>query len=808
MNAPRRWLWLLATLLTVRATALAEPPPGPAELDALLRQEPINKESWKKWQPQLRGWSGEHFEATEPAFRAGFAFAKSQLDTKGNLPKALANDAVIWMLLGGEVLFNKDAARAPVTQAKEADKFLWNSIRADDKLARAHYWRGLALRQEQLTPVKDGGPARPDGRRLQDALKELEKARELDPKLKGLSSADMGELAYHAGKLDAAEGYYKTALSDNSNDLKSAQTLAKIFNEHGPFFRKPRAAGIEPLVKSFPNDGVLLSRLGWALVADKRPVEAADVFDRARAAGTDPATIAPSDTVKNAEAARADAQRREAAQIKAEEERRKREEAQKAADEARKKEEARKKAENDKREKEKRAREDAEYARQEADEREQKAFWQRMLNAPVEFAKTVGFWALMFTLFYGTVMASMCLAGLYLARHTKGPKALDLLDKAPHQLVAPGGHVARAEHESWLTRWYGIGLFLALILFYASLPLVFVGLLLVFLLSLVLFLIFPTDRHGRRGEEEFLRASTGGMKAVFKAMFARVGTGSFGMLLVNENSPRFFKAITDVARRVDTEPVDEVWIAPGAEFSVHQEGRGPFGVFGSRKRVLTVGLCVLHYLSISEMQAILAHEYAHFSHADTFWHRFIFQVSLSLRVAMREMARSGGWVTAINPFYWFFFLYSKSYSLLAAGFSRSREFLADRMACSLYGSDVFIRGLIKACTDGQLFYKEMGDKIVGLLKKGKAYVNMYKAFRDIRDNKYSDEERRRMYKRMLDDEPSVFDSHPTFAERLEAAKLLPRATTTTDASSLLLFEEPEHIEQKLTDFFTEVVREA
>src|SRR5262249_48019020 len=152
-----------------------------------------------------------------------------------------------------------------------------------------------------------------------------------------------------------------------------------------------------------------------------------------------------------------------------------------------------------------------------------------------------------------------------------------------------------------------------------------------------------------------------------------------------EDCPKLFAAVEEVAKRVDTEPVDEIWISPGAAFYVTQAGRGPLGVFGGRQRLLMLRPCVVGYLSGSRAEAILAHEYAHFSHADTFWSRFLFQVTLSLRVAMREMAKSGGWITYVNPFYWFFYLYNRSYSMLSAGFSRSREYLADRMACSLYG---------------------------------------------------------------------------------------------------------------------------
>jgi Zn-dependent protease with chaperone function len=213
----------------------------------------------------------------------------------------------------------------------------------------------------------------------------------------------------------------------------------------------------------------------------------------------------------------------------------------------------------------------------------------------------------------------------------------------------------------------------------------------------------------------------------------------------------------------------------------------------------------MNFLTVSELKAILAHEFAHFSHADTYWNRFLFQVTLSLRTAMREMARTGGWVTWVNPFYWFFYLYSKSYGMLSAGFSRSREYLADRMACTLYGADVFARGLRKVCTDGSHFEGTVYSNIVRLLRQKKAYVNMYLAFRKFRDEGMTEDERRKLHKKLLDDKPSLFASHPTFQERMEAARPLPRAKKTEEAPSLQLFEKPEKVEQELTDFLTEVV---
>jgi Zn-dependent protease with chaperone function len=467
---------------------------------------------------------------------------------------------------------------------------------------------------------------------------------------------------------------------------------------------------------------------------------------------------------------------------------------------ARKQAEAeRKRAEEAERKRVETERKRSEEARRKAEEEARR----RREQAPQRLLLGLVVVALLFTFFYLAVMGAMCLAGLVLARFTTADGAAGLLDGASGRLVS-AGKVARTVHETRLALVYAITLTAALVLFYLALPFVFGGLLLVFVALLFL-------RRGDGGSglhTSLLRASGGGMGAVLRAAFARPADADSGLRKRPRDCPRLYKVLDEVADRVDTEPVDEVYLAPGSEFSVYQEGRGPFGAFGSRKRVLTLGLCVMHFLTVSEFKAILAHEYAHFSHADTYWSRFLFQVTLSLHTALREMDRTGGWVTRVNPFYWFFWLYARSYRLLASGFSRSREFLADRMACSLYGSDVFTAALAKVCTDGALFEMAMRRQVQLLLRHRKAYVNVYLAFRKLRDEQLSRTERDELYRKLLDDEPSLYASHPTFAERLRAAQALPPAGAADATSALHLFEQPEEVEKELTDYLTEAVHDA
>jgi Zn-dependent protease with chaperone function len=401
--------------------------------------------------------------------------------------------------------------------------------------------------------------------------------------------------------------------------------------------------------------------------------------------------------------------------------------------------------------------------------------------------------------FYAVVMALMALTGLLMARWTRGRGALRLLGERPEELVR-AGQVARTASESSLARLYGVALCLGLVFFYFAIPFIVVGVLGV--TGLLLYGIFSLGRIPVQLVVIVVVVGLGMAWAVFKSLFSRLATGSFGLPKTPADCPRLHEMLAEVARRVDTESVREVFVAPGSAIGVHQEGRGPFGIFGVKRRVLTLGLSTMHYLTVAELQAILAHEYAHFSHRDTFYSRFIYQVELSIEQALGGMGQAGGQLNYVNPFFWFLYLYYKAYSMLAAGFSRSREFLADRMASTLYGSDVFASALTRVATDGALFEMTIYSNIERLLEQSQAFVNMYEAFRSFRDEQFTGEQREELYGKLLGQKALLFGSHPTFRERVEAVAELPRAEKPDARPARDLFEQPEAIEKELTEFLT------
>ncbi len=279
-----------------------------------------------------------------------------------------------------------------------------------------------------------------------------------------------------------------------------------------------------------------------------------------------------------------------------------------------------------------------------------------------------------------------------------------------------------------------------------------------------------------------------------------------GIEATGAEQPRLFESLSVVADRLKTRPVDKVYLTPSSNIAVKQEGSGPFGLLGKRRRVLEIGISTLPLLSRDEFHSILAHEYGHFSRNDTLYGRFIFQVSASLATSLAVMSAAGGFLNYVNPFYGFWWLYLRAYTLLANGFSRSREFLADRQAVAAYGKQAFVSGLTKVAVDGALFESTVYTNIQHLLSQGKAFTNAFDAFRHFREQTEMLESRERLLDRLRRTKPRWLDTHPTFSERLAAIADFPDFAPSGESEPAIeLLSDHQAVEAKLTNLLTSYI---
>jgi Zn-dependent protease with chaperone function len=359
----------------------------------------------------------------------------------------------------------------------------------------------------------------------------------------------------------------------------------------------------------------------------------------------------------------------------------------------------------------------------------------------------------------------------------------------------------RGARDVWLERFYLLVLSVCLLVFYLTVPVVSLALLAI---SMFLFVILCCLRILHIGilQRGFF-ASWGVIRSVFLGPSRHVQ----GIAVDEKSQPRLIGVLREVADKLETSPVDFVSLAPNAQICVYEMGSGPFGLF-RRRRFMEIGIPTFSQLTQTEFKSIIAHEYGHFTHRDPFYTQFISQVTGSLTYSMGVMQGAGGVLTYVNPFYWFYWLYLRAYTLLAAGFSRSREFLADRRAVVAFGKEAFVSGLTKISVDGGLFTNTTVGNIRRELSHFLVFVNVFEAFRDFRDRPESAETRRKLLEDARTIRPSWSDTHPTYSERIAAVSLFPDSSAALDgrpASELLAGL--QGIEERLTQMLTAQVRQ-
>lgn len=405
-----------------------------------------------------------------------------------------------------------------------------------------------------------------------------------------------------------------------------------------------------------------------------------------------------------------------------------------------------------------------------------------------------------FAIIYAVVTLSMAAAGFVLAARTRAPDADDLMSQHPDKL-AHGGRAVLTHGESSLSRWYGLALFMGLILFYVAVPFMLAGIL--GGAALVTWLITLTGRIPIKLVVFLAVVALMSAWGILKGLFSRLG-GPGGIPLDLERAPGLRQLLHDVARDLETDPVDEVYLVPGCEIGVMQVGRGPFGVFGVKKRSLMLGVASIKTLSVGELRSILAHEYAHFSHRDTFISRFIGQVTAAIEQSLTAMGQAAGQLNYINPFYWMLAWYYRAYVMLSAGYMRSREFLADRLSAATYGSDVFGRALTRVATDAAAVEQLVFEHCNGRLNEGATESD--NAYASIEAPSAEMIEKQR--ESLVDSPDSLFSTHPSYRERMAAVLPLPPATNRDDAPASTLFHDPVEVENEASSFIYAILLHA
>lgn len=178
-----------------------------------------------------------------------------------------------------------------------------------------------------------------------------------------------------------------------------------------------------------------------------------------------------------------------------------------------------------------------------------------------------------------------------------------------------------------------------------------------------------------------------------------------GALVDASSQPRLFTEIQTIAAEFEEPMPASVYIVLDANAWVAQRG-GILG-FGSR-RVMALGLPLLSFLTVSELRAVLAHEFAHFYGGDTGLGPSINRARESLGRSLQSLSSDSGFFYVLSRLSWvvllrlvivrIFEVYWKLFLRLTLLVSRQWEYRADELACTVAGTEPLLSGLRKlAC---------------------------------------------------------------------------------------------------------------
>lgn len=339
-----------------------------------------------------------------------------------------------------------------------------------------------------------------------------------------------------------------------------------------------------------------------------------------------------------------------------------------------------------------------------------------------------------------------------------------------------------ADSSGWLGRQiYRVVILLSILYFYVSIPGLVFGILAGMLGSIYLELL-PTTQSGTISDANAL-FWIGGIFIVVSffpiliaMFFSQPRRGKPPRSLLREEAPLLWSVVEEVAKQVDTRPVDVIFISPDARMAVKEEGALIPRFRKPTQRQLLLGLGTLPGMTQGQFKAILAHEYGHFSNRDTAGGGWAYQVITSMgetMVALEEQALS----TRFLPWFLLLFLirflvksyYRYIFIPITIGATRLQEMMSDRFAAAAYGSANFASGLTHIVHQGLVFDTQLNQEEKEARKAKRRLRNLY-----LLPPLDAETEQKivPLFEKAMTRPTSFYDTHPSPNERIRLIKAL------------------------------------
>jgi Zn-dependent protease with chaperone function len=377
------------------------------------------------------------------------------------------------------------------------------------------------------------------------------------------------------------------------------------------------------------------------------------------------------------------------------------------------------------------------------------------------------------------------LAGLILSKAT-----LSAVRKSQSQ-----ANTTPSRNELSIRSIYRVVIFLTSTYFYISIPLIIFVLLIV--AAGIIYYFYTQGLTFNRGVIFIIITILYTLYAVIRGIFYRSRQQDPGRELEPGEAPALWKLTREVADKLQTSPIQAIFLTPGTELAVYEKGGMLQKSRGKGVRSLVLGLGVLSGMTQGQLKAILAHEYGHFTGKDTAGGDLALRVQNSILMIAIRMINSGQ-ARWYNPVWWFIRGFYNLFQRITLGASRLQEILADRSAAVHYGAHAFNEGLRHIIRQAITFQMQINGEINLALQNGTSLQNLYTL-----PMLSSTQQLENTYQETYNKPTGPFDSHPSPAERCQLVEQLNLAMIFTrvddERPAWELFPDLEKFQKEMTD---------
>lgn len=243
-------------------------------------------------------------------------------------------------------------------------------------------------------------------------------------------------------------------------------------------------------------------------------------------------------------------------------------------------------------------------------------------------------------------------------------------------------------------------------------------------------------------------------------------------ILINPSDhPELHHLIYELSNQMNTKMPDSIILHIKSNFFV---ANGKIKVFNgvAKGRILSISLPLLNVLSINELRAVLAHEFAHFTGRDLFYSRIVIPVYKGAATYLDYISSvfnyNGSHLGIIsvpmivpNMLMKYYLTIFHKYNM---SISRDREYRADYIATLICGNEIVKEALCKIVSHGEVYDRLIDEHMSEKIVHGFEFENYFHYYREyIGDyTKYIEES----LVEALKENEEEYHSHPSLLKRI------------------------------------------